>query len=188
MADPQKELRAAWDDLIESLQEARDAIDQPGLMPPPPTARNLAEGYRYLLGFVHSAVERAFHEDPVRPAFRNALSILNRATIDNADAVYFYAPLDGRERYAVRGRVESGRKPPHYLIFEASSGVLAGDTGDLRELAPGVKVQTGRIDSSELRFEEDGSFELLLAPERPAGHTGNFVSTRKLVPHTPPER
>ncbi len=26
--DPQKDLRAAWDDMIASLQRARDAIDQ----------------------------------------------------------------------------------------------------------------------------------------------------------------
>ncbi len=195
--DSQKDLRAAWDDLIESLQQARDAIDQPGLMPPPSSDRNLAEGYRYLMGFVHSAVERAFHEDPDRPSFRNALSVVNRATIDNADAIYFFAPIDGSACYRVRGEVgdhrvwrgeepaASGRLAPHYLIFETSAGVLAGDSGDLRELTPGLKTQTGRLDSSSIQVDEDGRFEILLAPERPAGHTGNFISTRKVVgkPH-----
>ena len=206
-SDPRKELRAAWDEMIANLERARDAIDHPELMPPPQNARNLAEGYRYLMGFVHSAVERAFHEDPARPAFRNALSIINRATVDNADAIYFYAPLDGRERSLIRGEVgdwrhwrgeapaPSGRKAPHYLIFEASAGVLAGDSGDLRELRPGVKTQTGRLDSSALEVGADGRFEILLAPERPAGHTGNFIATRKVVdrphpddPSMPPER
>jgi len=197
--DPRKDLRAAWDEMIASLERARDAIDHPELMPAPQDARNLAEGYRYLMGFVHSAVERAFHEDPVRPAFRNALSIINRATIDNADAIYFYAPLDGRERYVIRGEVAdwrhwrgeraapSGRKAPHYVIFEASAGVLAGDSGDLRELRPGVKTQTGRLDSSTLEVGADGRFEILLAPERPAGHTGNFISTRKVVDRPHPD-
>jgi hypothetical protein len=197
MSDPQKELRAAWDDLIGELERARDAIDQPQLMPPPQNARNLAEGYRYLMGFVHSAVERAFHEDPVRPHFRNALSIINRATIDNADAIYFYAPIDGREQTLIRGEAmdsrewrgqdppATGRKAPHYVIFEASHGVLAGDSGDLRELQPGVKTQTGRLDSSSIQVEADGSFEILLAPEQPPGHTGNYISTLKIVerPH-----
>jgi len=82
-----QELHAAWDDMIQSLQEARDAIDQSALMPAPSNDRNLAEGYRYLMGFVHSAVERAFHADPNRPHFRNALSIITRSTIDNADAI-----------------------------------------------------------------------------------------------------
>ena len=206
-SDPEKDLRAAWDDLMASLERARDAIDQPDLMPPPRSARNLAEGYRYLLGYVHSAIERSFHEDPVRPHFRNALSIINRATIDNADAIYFFAALDGRERYRIRGQVEDcrvwrgeappaeGRKAPHYVIFEVSSGDLAGDSGDLKELMPGVKAQCGRLDSSEIQVEDDGSFEILLAPERPAGHTGNFIPTLKVVnrphptdPDVPPER
>ncbi len=206
-SDAQKDLRAAWDDLISSLESARDAVDQPELMPAPPNDRNLAEGYRYLIGFVHSAVERAFHEDPVHPSFRNALSIVNRATIDNADAIYFYAPIDGREQTLIRGQAEdsrewrgetppeTGRKAPHYVIFETSAGVLAGDSGDLRELQPGVKTQTGRLDSGRIQVEADGSFEILLAPERPKNHTGNFISTLKVVsrphpsdPDMPPER
>jgi hypothetical protein len=205
-SDAAKDLRAAWDDMIASLERARDAIDQPDLMPAPQNARNLAEGYRYLTGYVHSAIERAFHEDPVRPAFRNALSIINRATIDNADAIYFYAPIDGRQRYVIRGQVgdcrewrgeepaPTGRRAPHYLIFEASAGMLAGDSGDLSELRRGVKTQTGRLDSSAIQVEEDGCFEILLAPEHPEGHRGNFVPTLKVVgPHptesdAPPER
>ncbi len=205
--DARKDLRAAWDDMIRRLQEARDGIDQPEWMPPPPSDRNLAEGYRYLMGHVHAAVERAFHQDPVRPHFRNALSIITRSTIDNADAIYFYAPIDGRASYLLRGEMgdarhwrgdapaPTGRKAPHYLIFEASWGVLAGDSGDLSELRAGMKSQTGRIDSSAIRVEDDGSFEILFAPERPAGHTGNFVSTLKVVnrphpvdPTIPPER
>ena len=201
------DLRSAWDDMLASLASARDAIDHAELMPAPQNERNLAEGYRYLMGFVHSAIERAFHEDPERPAMRNALSIINRATIDNADAVYFYAPIDGRNPYVLRGHVDDtsawrgktapaeGPLAPHYLIFEASSGVLAGDSGDLRELMPGVKTQTGRLDSSTIEVEPDGTVEILLAPERPDGHTGNFISTLKVVSHphpldkdTPPER
>jgi len=182
-------LRAAWDDLIAELERARDAIDRPERMPPPPSDRLLAEGYRYLMGFVHSAVERAFHEDPRFPAFRHALQIVNKATIDNADAIYFMAPIDGREATIVRGRVEdhrhwrgeapapAGRKAPQYLIFELSDGCIAGDSGSLAELRPGVKVQTGRIDSTQLEVDPDGAFEILLAPERPAGYEGNFVPT-----------
>lgn len=195
--DDVRELRDAWDDMIESMQRARDAIDQPALMPAPANSRNLAEGYRYLMGFAHSAIERAFHEDPDRPTFRNALSIINRATIDNADAIYFFAPIDGRNSYVIHGQAADSRewrgeapegegpRAPHYVIFEATAGDLTGDSGSLRELAPGVKARTGSLDSSEIEVTEDGSFEILLAPERPAGHTGNFISTLAIVnrPH-----
>ena len=193
-----EDLRAAWDDMIQSLQEARDAIDQPALMPAPSSERNLAEGYRYLMGFVHSAVERAFHEDPDRPHFRNALSIITRSTIDNADAIYFYAPIDGRENYLIRGTVgdarhwsgeapaATGRKAPHYVIFETSCGDLAGDSGGLGELRPGMKTQTGRLDSSSIEVNNDGSFEILLAPERPEDYSGNFIPTLKIVKYVHP--
>lgn len=196
-SETRAELRAAWDDLIAELEQARDAIDVPEAMPPPGGERLLAEGYRYLMGFVHSAVERAFHEDPRFPTFRHALQIVNKATIDNADAIYFMAPIDGRESTIVRGRVEdhrhwrgdapapTGRKAPQYLIFELSDGCIAGDSGSLAELRPGLKVQTGRIDSTEIAVAPDGSFEILLAPERPTSYEGNFVSTyrRTSRPH-----
>ena len=203
----QKKLRAVWDEVIGLLGEARDAIDQPQLMPPPASDRNLAEGYRYLMGFLHNAIERSFHQDPVRPHFRNALSIITRSTIDNPDAIYFSTPIDGRKTYRLRGEIgdarhwrgetpaPTGRKAPHYMIFEASWGCLAGDSGNLQELRPGMKTQTGRIDSSSIQVDPDGSFEIFFAPKRPADYDGNFVSTLKVVqqahptrPETAPER
>ena len=107
--DAQKLLRAGWDDMIASLQLARDGVDQPHRMPPPSNDRNLAEGYRYLMGFIHLAVERAFHEDRLRPHFRNALSIITRSTIDNPDAIYFFTPIDGRKNYLLRGEIGDAR-------------------------------------------------------------------------------
>ncbi len=193
------ELREAWDDMMAELGRARDAIDDPRLMPPPGSPRNLAEGYRYLAGFVHSAVERAFHSDPDRPVFRNAIHIVNKSTIDNADAIYFFAEIDGRQSYVVRGRAEDsrhwrglpraqkGRKAPQYMIFELSDGCIAGDTGSLAELRPGVKACTGRLDSSSLRVEPDGTFEILLAPERPEGFEGNYISTHRRTRTANPE-
>lgn len=196
--DAKEKLRTAWDEMIQALQDARDAIDQPELMPPPATERNLAEGYRYLMGYVHSAVERAFHSDPQRPHFRNALSVITRSTIDNPDAIYFYTAIDGRQSYRLRGKTgdtrhwrgespaAGGHKAPHYVIFETTSGELPGDTGSLMELRPGLKAQTGRLDSSRIEVNDDGSFEILLAPERPTGYSGNFIPTLKLVTRSQP--
>lgn len=181
-------LHAAWNELIAQLESARHAIDDPKLYPPPPNDRNLAEGYRYLLGFLYGAIGRAL-DDPHFPTFRRAIEPTDKATIDNADAVYLYAPIDGNESYRVRGRagdtrhwrgepgVTSGRKAPQYIIFETPSG-FAGDSGSIAELRPGSRANGGVLDSSSLQVEPDGRFEVLLAPERPPGHTGNFVATR----------
>jgi len=155
-------LRTAWDEMLVDLARARDAIDQPERMPAPPGDRNLAEGYRYLMGYLHGAVERAFFEDPQLPFVRSVLQLVNKATIDNADAIYFAAPIDGREQYRLRGhvadhrhwrggpRAATGRIAPQYLIFELSAGDLAGDSGSLAELRPGVKAQTGWLDSTTM--------------------------------------
>jgi hypothetical protein len=170
------ELRAAWSALLARLEAAREAIDDPKLHAPPPSARTLAEGYRYLLGFVYGAIGRAL-DDPLFPHFRRAIEPTDKSTIDNADAVYLYAPIDGSERYVIRGRPAAGRKPPHYVIFETPSGYV-GDSGSIAELRPGTRANGGVLDSSALAVEPDGSFEILLAPERPAGHRGNFLATR----------
>jgi hypothetical protein len=174
------ELREAWDELLGRLGSAREAIDDPALHPPPPTDRNLAEGYRYLLGFLFGAVERAF-ADPHFPAFRRAIQVTDKSTIDNADAMYLTTPIDGTCTYRVRGRSAppgGGRKPPQYVIFEAHTG-YAGDSGGLGELQPGGRANTGKLDTATLAVDPDGSFEVLLAPERPPDHTGNFIATRR---------
>jgi hypothetical protein len=181
-------LRAAWTDMIDSLTRARDALDSDQLHAPPATAQGLVEGYRYLLGFVFSGIERAFCEDPDFPYFRRAIQPLDKATIDNADALYLSASIDGAQRYRVCGRLadrrhwfaalptDGGPKAPQYLIFEAHT-VYAGDTGGLAELGPGGRVITGSLDICDLAVDDDGRFEILLAPQRPPGRTGNFVAT-----------
>lgn len=186
-----QQLRAAWDDLIEKLQDARDIIDSPDRFAPEATSRVLAEGYRYLAGFIHHGIERTFNADPQFPSFRNALSIFNKSTIENADAIYFYAPIDGRYRYRITGkaadfshwqgkpRPEKGPYAPQYLIFETANGPMSGDTGNLSELTPGFRTGFGTLDTARLQIEDNGEFELLLGPEKPEGYTGNFICTRK---------
>lgn len=181
-------LRAAFDDMIRCFQEARDAIDTPALHPAPPTDRNLAEGYRYVMGFVLNGIERAL-ADPLYPRFRRAIQPMNRATIDNADAVYLGTEIDGNHSYRVRGRAPdcrhwrgeapaAGTTAPQYVIFELSSG-HAGDSGALAEMKPGTRINTGIIDSAQLQVEADGSFEILIAPARPEGYTGNFLLSKR---------
>ncbi|MEE3062868.1 MAG: hypothetical protein VYA67_02735 [Actinomycetota bacterium] len=187
-----KTLRTAWDEMIEQLGRARDALESPELYAPPQAGpRDLAEGYRYLLGFVYSAVERAFFGDPAFPYFRRSLQVLDKATIDNSDAMYLSTPIDGRYTYLITGQVQDwrhwrGAKPapsgpiaPQYVIVEAHTG-YAGDSGDLAELQPGARGNTGKLDSSDLILSDDGRFEILLAPEPPEEHTGNFIATQRI--------
>ncbi|WP_156688325.1 hypothetical protein [Mycobacterium sp. Marseille-P9652] len=170
----QDTLRAAWGDMVDALNRARDAVDSAELHAPPVTEQSLAEGYRYLLGFVFSAIERGVAEDPDFPYFRRAIQPLDKATIDNADALYLSASIDGTKSYRVKGRLLP--KAPQYIIFEAHS-IYAGDTGSLAELVSGGRTITGSLDTAGLLVDDDGRFEILLAPQRPPGHSGNFVAT-----------
>ncbi len=181
-------LRAAFDDMIQCFQEARDAIDDPALHPPPPTDRNLAEGYRYVVGFMLNAIERAL-ADPLYPRFRRAIQPTNRSTIDNADAVYLGVEIDGNHSYRVCGRAAdtrhwrgdapvAGTTAPQYVIFELASG-YSGDSGKLSEMQPGTRINTSTLDSAKLQVEEDGRFEILVAPEKPEGYSGNFMLSKR---------
>ena len=140
------ELRGAFDRMIENIYAARDAIDNPELFPVPASERNLAEGYRYVLGFLLAAIERSL-ADPLYPRFRRAIQPMNRSTIDNSDAVYLATEIDGNHSYVVRGKALDSRhwrgqppldgpRAPQYVIFELASG-YAGDSGSLRRCAPG---------------------------------------------------
>ena len=171
----QVELRDAWGDLMSALERARDAVDSPELHAPPPTERGLAEGYRYLLGFAFSAFERAFFEDQDFPYFRRAIQPADKSTIDNADALYLTAAIAGSRSYRITGRFDG--QPPQYLIVEAHSS-YPGDSGSLLELMPGGRTVTGTLDTAGLIVEDDGRFDILVAPEHPDGHAGNFVCSR----------
>lgn len=182
-------LRQAWDEMLAAIGEARDAIDDPSLWPPPASPRNLAEGYRYVLGFLYGSIARSIGPNSEFPYFVRMIQPLNRSTIDNSDAIYLYAPIDGHHSYTIRGRagdtrhwrgeppVTTGRKAPHYIFLQTASG-HSGDTGELDEMKPGTRANCAVMDSGDLQVNDDGSFEILLAPERPPGHTGNFMSTR----------
>jgi hypothetical protein len=183
-----RDLHGAFDRMIDNLRAARDAIDTPELFPAPATERNLAEGYRYVLGFLLGSIERAL-EDPLRPRFRRAIQPMNRSTIDNSDAVYLGAEIDGNYSYTIKGRgldsrhwrgeppVE-GPRAPQYVIFELASG-YAGDSGSLQELTPGTRINTSTLDCQDIQVDDDGRFEILIAPEKPEGFTGNFMLSRR---------
>lgn len=183
------ELRDAWSDMLASVQSARDAIDDPALWPPPASPRNLAEGYRYVLGFLYGAIARGIGPTPEDPYFVRAIQPLNRSTIDNADAIYLCAPIDGNHAYRISARAAdtrhwrgetplgAGPKAPHYVIFEAPSG-YAGDSGALAEMKPGSRANCAMLDCTALLVDADGHFDILLAPQRPEGYTGNFMQTR----------
>ncbi|MEE3332339.1 MAG: hypothetical protein VX246_15840 [Myxococcota bacterium] len=179
------DLRAAFDEMLNSFAAGRDAIDDPTLKPPEATARNLAEGYRYLMGYVAAGVERSFAEDVNFPYFRRAMPLHNKSTWDNADNLYLSAAIDGQQTYRIRGRAldtrhwrgeapAAGLRAPLYAIFSAVTH-YTGDSGNIAELVPAVTNNAGSLDTNELTLSLDGHFEILVGPQKPDGYNGNFI-------------
>ncbi len=179
-------LRQAWEELLQKLEQAREAIDNEQLFVPPATDRNLAEGYRYLLGYVYAAFERAFFEDPDFPYFRRAIPPISKSTIDNADNLYLSARIDGNARYRLTGRAynhqhwrgershAAERLAPQYVIFTTITQ-YSGDPGAMAGAGPKDKSDTGVLDTDDIQVADDGFFEILIAPQKPADYSGNFI-------------
>jgi hypothetical protein len=179
----------AWAELIAGLGKARASLTDPEIHPPVATDRNLAEGYRYLLGQLYRLIETELHQSGEFPYFQRHPWTICKYTIENPDNLYLYAPIDPHGTFRIEGRAydhshwqgarsASDRMAPHYVIFEAHS-VAPGDSGTVEELWDGSRVLTGMLDSPRMKVEPDGSFEIILAPERPDDYTGNFIPTRR---------
>jgi hypothetical protein len=142
----------AWSELLGSLADAAKTVTgTTGAANP----LERAEGFRYLTRLLAAGLEMHLERaDPARPSFTRMLSPIRKFLGDNPDVLYEFVPLDGRLRYRVRGR----RGSELYLAFCVYD-----------RAADGATKLGANLSDAQLRFEPDGSFEVELAPERPAG-------------------
>ena len=150
----------AWSDFCARLLEAGAwARDFP--LPDAPELR--AEGFRYLLGLVASGIAQATAlADPDRPRFIRNPDSLAKWGAENADNQYLWARIRPDAVYRIRGRRESALD----FLIEVKEGYM--QLGDARNFAT--------LAAHDLALAPDGSFEILLAAERPPGHAGNFLA------------
>lgn len=190
---PSKALGRAWDGMMADLNLARAALEDPWYYPAPASDRNLAEGYRYLMGHLHRIIESELHQSPEHPYFQRQLSRVAAYTLANADTQYLFAPIDAWGTYLVIGRAgpsahwRGGKRPrktdglaPHYMVFETHTSEL-GDSGRLDEVTDGSHALVSAIDSSRIDINKDGSFEILISPTKPAGYEGNYLPSSVLA-------
>lgn len=193
------ELTKGWNDFLAGLAGGRQALETPTLFPPEPTDRNLAEGYRYLLGHLARIIEMQTERDPRFPYFQRSVRMLSKWTIDNPDTLYLSASIDGEGLYRVRGRApdtrqwrtgERGRtdiespstpRAPRVAIFQTTTA-LVGQTGRLEEMGACRNQTLDSLEQFELDLDAEGRFEILIGAERPPGHTGHFLVSRKEMP------
>jgi hypothetical protein len=140
----------AWEEFCDRLKLAGSSLIYPGA---PRDAFNQAEGLRYLSRLTRAGLE-AFVEynDPAFPVLRRMVHETVKMGADNPDNIYLNTQISGKYEYRVIGR----RNSVNYLGFFTRNGNY-GTTGGL---AP-----CGKLEGSDLRLEEDGSFEIILSKE-----------------------
>jgi hypothetical protein len=141
----------AWHDFCEVLKRAGEQILRPEA---PSDAFNRAEGFRYLSRLIRVGLEMHVEgADPEFPHFIIPSHETAKIGADNPDNLYQYARLNGHNSYRVRG----DRGSVFYLSFGTQKGGYETDS---------KMTQTGFIDAQNMRFEPDGSFELVLSQQR----------------------
>ena len=141
-----------WHELCDALKSAGDAVLAPD-QPSDPLTR--AEGLRFLSRLLRAALQTFVeHNDPSAPVLARNVNETTKMGADNPDIAYFNAAISGAYQYRILGR----RGTVHFLSFATQRG----DYGRSMGMPP-----TGQIDTSSLTVRDDGSFEVLLASERP---------------------
>lgn len=154
MGDADDALRSgrAWTDFCRSLEQAGQVILRETA---PGTALDTAEGFRYLTrllrSFLYATIENS---DPDRPRWQG----LDRVKIgaDNPDNVYHSAPVRGTNTYRITGT----RGTIAYTSFGSKANRYAKD---------GTMPSTGELRDGDLHVEPDGTVEIVVSAERPAG-------------------
>ena len=114
------------------------------------------EGYRWLTITLQVALDCYLWADADRPEFVELTSPTRKWGGDNADAAYWFAPVDPRRRYRVTGR----RVDAAYLSLTVYGGPDDGRWS--------TRIVATANDES-LSFADDGTFELLLGPDLEPG-------------------
>jgi hypothetical protein len=116
------------------------------------TEQDLDEGYAYLAGRIRASLQMAFDHDLAHPVLVNSTHQFARQGLDNPDALYWSAYLDGDAEYVVRGR----RGTSADLSFQ----VMAGAYGPVGGSPPSLTA----FDDRELEVAPDGTFEWRFGP------------------------
>ena len=187
--EDEAQLEEGWQGFVDGLEQARGAVRDPWRFAPGPGGRELAEGYRYLLGHVARVIESETVQHPDLPYFQRTVRMLSKWTIDNPDTMYLVAPIDPGGTYRITGRAadttewrtgERGRawpKAPRLVTFQTTTALI-GQTGSLEEFGTCRNQTLGAVRHFEIHPDAEGRFEILVSGERPPGYEGLFLPTR----------
>ena len=151
-----------WEKLIDGLRPLGEAMRQrvPARLRSDPHV--MAESMRLLLAGLTRASSDAMIGDRRHPVFVPELNIAQNIFQPNADTIYKSCLIEKGGSYLLRGDRGTVR-----MIILAQMGPDTLRTGKHHPLL-------GQIDFDDLTVAKDGSFEVVISPERPAGYEGDW--------------
>lgn len=155
--DTQERARAGeiWGDFCRKLEAIGEVVLTYRLADDP---IDQAEGYRYLSRLTRIALDmHVENADPDFPGFYAASHPTAKIGADNPDNIYMNATISGSRRYRISGK--RGGVP-----------ILSFGTKANRYAIDGTMASTGELDSADVAFEADGSFEIIASKERANGN------------------
>ena len=143
-----------WDDFCDALKAAGKVVMRPEV---PADPFNRALGFRCLAGLLRGGLESALDlANPQYPDFFRLADETKKMLNDNPDNYYQNCIIDGRFDYRITGT----RGTVDWFSI--------GSKGSSTDVA--VMVDTGYIDSNQMHFEPDGTFEIVASAEKKPGN------------------
>ncbi len=145
----------SWKQFCGQLEDAGQRI-----LAEPASEREQAEGLRYLTRLLRIGLEMHLeHSDPLFPVFYQASHTTGKIGSDNPDNYYQNATISSEYSYRISGQ-------------RGSVPILSFGTKANRYAVDGTMASTGELDSLDMQFNKDGSFEIIASKEK---HDGNWV-------------
>jgi hypothetical protein len=144
---PDSVARVAFEELLETLSEAsaRFTGDEWGISAPD----DVAGALRLVANLLEGGLVGHFDDDPRQPVFRQIVTSTRKALGDNADAIYFDAPVSAAYAYRIRGRTAGA-------VYVSFTIEVSGAGGEFPERTAGV------LNDSDFDVDPDGRFEIYL--------------------------
>lgn len=153
MADETSVSRKAFHELLDLFR----TLDQQYLGPDwfISSPSDVGEGLRAIMHLLQGGLVSYFDDDPDHPVFRRIVSPTRKFTGDNADTLYYDAPVSPKRTYRIRGSTAGAC----YVSLTVEAGAEDGRFGSRT---------AGAINDTEFSVAPDGSFEIIVGgPERP---------------------
>jgi hypothetical protein len=151
---------AVFDELIALLPEIRDNyVNDPARFT---DAVDVVEALRYAWQILGAASEFYVEADPEHPRFASIVTPVRKMQGDNPDAIYHLSRIRGDLDYRVFGHRGQACYTSFTIHGRADDGGMAGPV-------------LADANTNDWSYNDDGTYEVVIAAERPDGHTGNFL-------------